>query len=250
MSRQPFDLNLTSLDTLAVLIYGPYGCGKTHLQGDFLRWAAKKGGAVAFLNIRGEDGMSSLGAMGLGKVGYTADTMEEYESLLGDLRNLHLAALAVDSLPAVYELALIQKYQTLRYPDPKREGDAARAHWGQLSMSVKNAILLSRQAAPLVFWVSAWDQSDDDVGGGKGITPNLPGKLAQEVAGRFDFVGYLKAEALVASVQRTVSFAPNSRYLVRQRIARSINHAIAIPENTGGWEAIFTAMTHALKGTG
>ena len=248
MTHTPFDLNLTNLDTLAVLIHGGYGSGKTHLQGDFLRWGQPHG-PVAFVNIRGEDGHASLGAMGLGSVGYTAETIADYEAIMAELRERKTYALAVDSLPAGYELQLIDKYGRIRYPDPKLDGEAAKNHWGQLNLATKNMILLSRQAAPYVLWVSAWDKSEDAVTGGRGVTPNLPGKLAQECAGRFDFVGYMKAEALSASrVSRTVSFAPTGAYLTRQRIARPINQTLTIPDEKGGWEVIFDAMTQAVKG--
>ena len=252
MTHTPFDLNKTSLDTIALLLYGPYGGGKTHLQGDFLRWASTKG-PVAFLNIHGEDGFASLGSMNLGAIGYTAHTTEEYEEILGQLKAQKCLALALDSLPAYYELLLIQKYGKIRYPDPKLDGEAAKNHWGQLNLATKNAVLLSRVAVPLVFWVAPWDSSDDVVTGGKGVTPNLPGKLAQECAGRFDFVGRLTAEALATGVQRTVSFAPTARYIGRQRIAHPVNQNIRIPETKGGWEAIYTALQAAItppkKGT-
>jgi hypothetical protein len=244
--RQRFNMDIASLDDLMCLIHGPFGSGKTHLQGDFLRWA-KERGPVMFLNIPGEDGTSSVAGMGLGEVGETVTSIKDYDEALNDYAKAKLAGLAVDSMSAFYRLILKDLLGEVRYPDPKLDGERAKMLWGQISMKIAGRIAASRSAARHVLWVSPFDRSDDSVGGGKGITPDLPGKLAYGCAGWFDFVGYLTAETLgPTKITRKVTFAPATNILTRQRIPRPITEAINIPEGGGGWAAIYAAMSAAL----
>jgi AAA domain-containing protein len=247
MPTTPYNLDLVSYEKLCVLIYGPYGSGKTHLQGDFLRWARAKGD-VAFVNIRGEDGDASIGQMGLGNIGYRAESVKDFEAIMGALMSKKLVGLAIDSLTGYYELALLDKYGKIRYPDPKLDGEAAKNHWGQLNMGLKDAVVRSRAVAPYVLWVAPHDRSDDTVGSGKGLTPNLPGKLAYECAGRFDFVGHLRAETLSPTrIKRSLTFAPATGMLTRQRSPTAITQELEIPEGGGGWANFMTAVEAAFK---
>ena len=240
--RTAFDLDLATMDACLMLLHGPYACGKTHLQGDFLRWAQQRGD-VAFLNIKGEDGYASLAAVGLGKVGETVDSVVSYFEAMAEYRSKKLVGLAVDSLTALYSLMLTKHVGAPRYPDPKQDGERAKMLWGQISMGMKDAVQTSRAAAPWVLWVAPYDRSEDPVSGGKGQTPDLPGKLAYGCAGWFDFVGYLTAQTLgPGRVQRKVSFAPTGAVLTRQRIAHAITDDIPIPDDQGGWEAIYRAL--------
>lgn len=244
--RKAFNLDVTSLDRLAILLHGAYNAGKTHLQGDFLRWA-KDRGPVAFLNIKGEDGQASLAGMGLGEVGYTVETAQEYDEALAEFTKQKVYALAVDSLPAYYRLIMVKLMGSVRYPDPKLDGERGKMLWGQLATMTMGGVLASRAAANYVMWVSPYDKSDDPIGGAKSITPDLPGKLAHGCAGWFDFVGQLKAETLASGVKRTVTFAPTSTILTRQRIPKPITADIPIPEGGGGWANIFAAVTQAFE---
>jgi AAA domain len=244
--RERFSLDIATLDELMVLIHGPYGSGKTHLQGDFLRWA-KEQGPIAYLNIKGEDGHASLASMELGMVGETVSTLEDYDAALKDYGAQKVAGLAVDSLPAFYRLVMKKVVGEVRYPEPAKDGEKAKMMWGQLTMLTMGRVIDSRAAAKYVLWVAPFDKSDDPVGGGgKAITPDLPGKLAYGCAGWFDFVGFLQAETLGPNnVQRKVTFAPSAGVLTRQRIPRPITEPITIPQGSGGWTAIFRAMQAA-----
>lgn len=242
-----FNVNLVSLDRLAVLIHGAYGSGKTHLQGDFLRWAKDRGN-IAYLNISGEDGFASLAGMGLGNVGINVTSGKQYDDVLAELQNEKLFALAVDSLPAFYKLMLLDIVGEIRYPDASKDGEKARMMWGQLTMRSYARVRASRQAAPFVLWVAPHDKSEDAVGGmGKTITPDLPGKLAHGCAGWFDLVGYLTANVMSSTfVQRKVTFAPSSSILTRQRLPTEISADVIIPPNQGGWLAIYNAINAVL----
>ena len=151
------------------------------------------------------------------------------------------------SLSAFYRIQLKRFLGSVRYPDPKQDGERGRMLWGQLAMATQAGVFGTRAVAPHVLWVSPYDKSDDPISGGKGTTPDLPGKLAYGCAGWFDFVGYLTAQTLSpTAITREVSFAPSATVLTRQRLPRPLTRPITIPEGGGGWQAIYTAMQAAL----
>lgn len=239
-----FNLNLTNLDTTATLIHGAYGAGKTHLQGDFLRWAAKQG-PVAFLNIKGEDGFASIAGMDLGDIAYTAKTLPEYDEIVAEFTRKPLFGLAVDSLTAFNWQVLVNVVGSYRYPDPKLDGERSKMLWGTISTNTRGRVLAARAAAKHVLWVAPQGRNED-ISGGRGVTPELIGQLAWGCAGLFDFVGKLDAAITgPKTVDRKVSFDPENGLLTRQRAPRQILGKINIPEGGGGWEAIFNTMQAA-----
>lgn len=244
--REKFNLDLVNLDRINLLIYGSYGCGKTHLEGDFLRWAAGNG-AVRFLNIKGEDGSSSLAHMGLGAVGETVSTIGEYKEAIAEYTKLGLYGLGIDSLQALYDLIFFDLMGEVRLPDAKKDGERTRWYWGEAAVRIKDMVTRSRAAAPYVMWVASHDKGEDVITGGKGTTANLPGKVAWDIAGKFDFVGHMTADTLGADrVDRFVDFSASNSVQTRQRIPRPLTRKIKIPQDTGGWLAIFEAMQKAM----
>ena len=243
--RAQINLDLTTLDRLAVLIHGPYASGKTHLQGDFLRWG-KARGKVAFVNIGGEDGYASIAAMGLGTVGETVTTLSDFDALVSEYSKAGLFAVAVDSLPALEELVVVDKVGSLRYPDPKLDGERAKMLWGQIKLALKARVVASRAMGKVVLWVASHDKAD--IGGSTKTAPNLIGKSAGDSIGWFDCVGELQADTKGPNnVVRSVSFAPSTTIATRQRVAKTITQRIVIPDGGGGWSAIWSALEAAIK---
>jgi len=242
--RTKIDLNLTTLDKLAVLIHGPYAGGKTHLQGDFLRWG-KERGKIAFVNIKGEDGYASIAAMGLGMVAETVESLADFTALVAEYSKAPFAAVAFDSLPALEELVVIDKVGSLRYPDPKLDGERAKMLWGQIKLALKACVIASRTTGKVVLWVASHDKAD--IAGSSKTAPNLIGKSSGDSIGWFDFVGELQADTKGATnVVRTVSFAPSTGVATRQRVAKTITEKIVIPDGGGGWAAIWKAIENAI----
>lgn len=245
--RVKLNLDLTTLDKISMLIQGPYGSGKTHLQGDFLRWAKERGKA-AFVNIKGEDGYGSLAAMGLGDIAETAETLADYDSIVAEYSKQGYYGVAADSLPALEDLVIrsVMPDGQLRYPDPKLDGERAKMLWGQIKMLLRARVTASRSVGRIVLWVASYDKSEVE-GEGKLTAPNLIGKSARASAGWFDFLGTLTADTKSpTSVTRSVSFAPSTTVLSRQRVAKTITQLITIPEGGGGWAAIWAALEGAM----
>ena len=246
--REQFDLDLVSLDRFTCLFYGAFNVGKTHLLGDFLLWARDRGQQIAYVNITGEDGYASLASMGLGAVGETVSSLDDYDEVMRDYATRKVGALAVDSLPALYRLVMraLMPGHEIRYPDPKLDGDRSKMLWGQLQMKTFGRVLMARDPAPYVLWVSPYDRSEDPIqggGGGKGLTPDLPGRLAYGCGGWFDFIGYMSADTISATqVRRQVTLAPSGGMLTRQRIPRQITRPLDLSAPRGGWATIFNAI--------
>src|SRR5262245_17566309 len=144
MAIRRFDLSRASLDNLAVLVHGTYGVGKTHLLGDYLRWA-KDRGPIAFLNLTGEDGYSSVAGMGLGEAGWDVENTADFDKVLGDIAATNPIALAVDSYVAYYEFHQRTMLGSIRFPDPKIDGERAKMLWGQLKQATRDGVLRSRR---------------------------------------------------------------------------------------------------------
>lgn len=247
--RLKIDLNLTTLDKgTSVCIHGPYASGKTHLQGDFLRWGATRG-RVAFVNIKGEDGYASIAPMGLGAIAETVESLADFDALVAEYAKNPYYAVAFDSLPALEELVVIDKVGSLRYPDPKLDGERAKMLWGQIKLALKARVVASRQTGKVILWVASHDKTE--IAGSQKTAPNLIGKSSGDSIGWFDFVGELQADTKSATnVVRTVSFAPSTGVATRQRVSKTITERIVIPDGGGGWQAIWTAIEKAMPPQG
>lgn len=250
VARKKLNLDLTSLDRLGVLVHGAYGAGKTHFEGDFLRWAVKQGKKARFINIVGEDGYLSLAGMGLGELGEAVESEADFNEAVAQAAKDKVDCLAVDSLPAYANMVLRGFFAgTLRYPDPAKDGQRAQMLWGQLKMQTMGAVLRSREAVPYVLWVAAHDRGSDPIteGGSTQITPDMIGKQARGCIGWFDLVAHLSAETVgVGKVRRSLKVAPQGQVLTRQRLPVVITEDIPVPAEGGGWEALYTAVQKAM----
>jgi len=247
MAWKKLNLDIVSLDRLAVLFHGAYAVGKTHFEGDFLREAVKAGKKARFINLAGEDGYMTLGRMGLGEIGMQIESVEDFTAAIGDCVKEGVQALAVDSLPAYSDLVRLKLFGSVRDPDPVKDGERARMLWSILKRETRNGVILSRMV-PHVLWVSAHDKGEDPIEGGKSITPDLVGQQARASIGWFDFVGHMRAQTVSPTkVNRWIDVAPDERVATRQRLPSPILDKIVIPEGGGGWSAFIHAVEKALE---
>ena len=251
--REKLNLNATGPERIKhILIFGAYGAGKTHLQGDFLRYYKEQGRKCRFLNITGEDGFQSLKNFDLGEIGETVENLGDYSSALADYHKEGNEVLAVDSLTRIHRLMLIDVVGELRYPDAAKDRGQTQPMWGRINMGLEREVFKSRSAAQYTLWVAPYDRGTNPVEGGDNslITPNLPGQKAFECYGWFDMVGYLSTRqgSGPGKVIRQVSFIDDGRVQTRSRLPRPITEPILIPEGGGGWKSIRTAIEHAFKG--
>lgn len=241
----PKPLNLDSIDLSAwtMLVYGPYGGGKTYLGGSFLRPVESS----LYVNVAGEDGYATLALFSPRPRAITVESWAEWQAL----QFPQVDRLVIDSLSALYRLQLIAHLGELRYPDPQRDGERARMLWGQLKLGLAGAVAKSRSLGKRVLWLAPYDRSDDPTSGGRGLTPDLPGALAWGCGGWFNFVGLLRVESTSqGGVRRIVSFAPSAAALTRIRgLTQEIYAPITLPEGPSCWDAVESAMLRALPKT-
>ncbi len=239
--RERFNLDLKVLDRFTTLIHGNFGCGKTHFLGDALRYESAKG-PVRYLNIRGEDGSLSIANLGLGDVGESVDTLEDYLEALKEYKTLNLRALAVDGGKHLGKL-IIKAVCGERLPSVGRGSD----DWQQIHAKFDNAIGLLKWVAPVIIMASSSDRSMDQVSGEMSLTPDLPGRQAAGIAGMFDFVFIIKAiSTSPTTVKRVIETVPVANTIIRQRLPRPLPPQIDIPENGGGWKKLVDAIQDCL----
>ena len=240
MARQAFNLDIQELTGYTFLVHGINASGKTHLLGDFLHTEQEGGKKCKFVNVKGEDGMLTLMGMGLGNIGETVESYDDYDQVLDQCIREQYHALAVDSLEPLNRWVRAKLFAgSDRMPN-------GAAEWQELHRLMANLMTKQRRAAKYVVCACTSDKSTDVVTGKVTITPDLPGREARGAAGWFDFVGYLDV-AIVGPgrVQRVLVMVPNNAITVRQRLPVPITDDIKLPNGQGGWLAIRTAIQQA-----
>lgn len=246
--RRPLDLDLKSLDDgFATLFHGVVNSGKTHLLGDALKHESQFG-PIRYINVKGEDGQMSLASFNLGQgVGETVETAKDINDVMVDYAKLKLHALAVDSLKPLGTMLLFDVVGEDRLPDTALDGEKSKAYWGRARVAMETTLKKLRGLAKYLICVCPSDKSEDIVSKAKSITPDLFGKLAFGCAGSFDFVGYVEAKVVgPGKLRRTISLAPNTEVLTRQRLPRPVLKPIIIPDGSGGWVAYKNALQQGL----
>lgn len=241
--RKRFNLDTSELLGYTILTHGGRAAGKTYLMGDFLAEEAKAG-PVRFINVEGEDGYLTLKGMGLGDVGETIDSYEDFVAALKDYEKLKLQALGVDSAHALSKWIMKKVTGSDRLPEIKSGGGN---EWGELHHLSNNLYRQIRRAAKFVMCTCPSDKSVEQLSGKTYITPDLPGRQAAGSAGWFDFVGYIEATATAQGVTRTFNMTPNNMVIVRQRLPRQVVDPVKLPNGPGGWKAIKDAIEKGWK---
>lgn len=236
--RTRFNLNLVTLDDgFTMLFQGFYNTGKTHLVGDMLQYESQYG-PVRFINSEGEDGYMTISGMGLGNIGETVQTYKDMQESIADMRKEKIHAVGVDSLRPMYNAVITEVVGDSRLPDPKLDGDRARALWGAARFKMEQLVRLFRTGAKIVVFTSPAEKTETE-SGGKAIGPALYGAMAQAIIGCVDFAGSLTARSVgVGKIERRITFAPRADVMTRQRLVTPVLQDIIITEGGGGWKAI------------
>lgn len=244
--RRKFNLDQSELDGYMILVHGGRAAGKTYLAGDFLKEESQYG-PVRFINVVGEDGYLTLRGMGLGDVGDSVDSYQDFMELLKEYKSLNVHAIAVDTIHALSRWIMRKVTGGDRLPIIAKESN----EWGDLHHSTYNLHMSLRHAAKMVLCTCPSDKSVEQLSGKTYITPDLPGRQAAGSAGWYDFVGYLEATAVGPNnIQRSFLMTPNSTVIVRQRLPRQITAPIKLPQGAGGWKVIKETIEQSWKPVG
>lgn len=243
------DLDVASWDGGSILIHSPWGNGKTHLLGDFLRYN-QQFGKVAYVNFRGEDGYDTVQKMGLGKVRVDMGSYDEWRAFLDWAEKKEYQAIGYDSYYAAYNLAIEKK--TGGAERAPITGDFKTNEWPDIHTWMRYGLIQSNRIAKYVMWVCPTDTGKDtmaEIASGvetkaQKLYPDLPGKGSAASVAFFKLVGYLFAtNTKEKGVIRRVDFRTSDRYVTRQRMPKpGITSLIDIPQDGGGWKNILDAV--------
>ena len=226
------------LNRLSLLVHSDYGAGKTHFLGDALLHEKNAGGAVAYINMKGEDSDLTLAGMGLGSVAYTVGSTAELKELLTALAAQKLKAVGLDSLKLLAGLAM-EEITGGGMPD--------KEHYRPLHWKFPRLISMFKSVADYAIAVCPSDKSVEQLTGRTRITPDLPGRQVTEVGGYFDFVGFLQTDIVgPGKIKRSLVLTPNNAILTRQRRLKLIPD-IDVPAGGGGWAAFKAAIQKSME---
>lgn len=232
MARQKFNLDLLMADSFTAMVHGIRAAGKTHLIGDMLK-TEREHGPVCFINMAGEDGQASAKSFGLGEIGETHESYDDFKAFCREYQGKKLRAVGLDSVSVLGRWVMKSVVGADRLPRITKESN----EWGEFHREMDNAMALFRNTAKRILAVCPSDRSVDAVTTRTYISPDLPGRQAVGSAGWFDFVAYLQAEVTgPGKVERKLIIAPNNTIVVRQRLSKQIANDITLPDGPGGWK--------------
>jgi hypothetical protein len=241
--RKRFNLDLSTLDEMMILIHGGYGKGKTHLGGDMLRTEMAHG-PVKYINVRGEDGFTSIARFGLGDVAETCEDYNDLKAVRDELRQKPARAVVLDSAKQVG--SLIAKSIT-GSDRPLRTGNTNN-EYGPFNWEIDHFFKSLRGCAQVFMVICPSDKSVDQLSGDILWTPDLPGRNAVGSAGWFDFVFVLDAKVIGPNkVARRLITGPESNIVTRTRLPQPLPTQIEVPEGGGGWQKLRTAIETTFK---
>lgn len=243
---QKFNLDDVGMRGGTILPFGDAAVGKTHLIGDMLK-VEQAAGPVQYINILGEDGMLTISKLGLGNVGVTIDTYEDFMALIKEKTAKPDQAWGIDSFQMLQRLAskkITGSDRLPKIPSSDEMKSGAINEWPEIHRLVEDAARKAKYAARFVMFACSIDKTVDnlDLSGrpkAKYIGPNLPGKEATECQYWFDFIGQLTCTAVgPGKYLRTFDMVKDNIKLVRQRLPQMIVKPIILPEGQGGWLTI------------
>jgi hypothetical protein len=247
------DLDVAEWNGGSILIHSPWGNGKTHLLGDFLRYNSQFG-PVAYVNFKGEDGYDTIHQLGLGKVRVDVSSYDEWRAFLDWAEKKKYQAIGYDSLKEAFNLTIEKK--TKGAERAPLVGDYKSNEWPDIHSWMRYGMLQSNRVAQYVMWVCPTDTGQDrmeEIASGlkkdtPKLFPDLPGKGAAGAVSWFKLVGYLFADYTKEGTKRNIDFRPSDRYITRQRMPAKfggIDKLIPIPKDEGGWKNILDAIQAA-----
>jgi len=227
---------------LNCLFYGPPGAGKTYLAATAQDHPATS--PVLVLDVEG----------GTATLRHRPDIMVVRIKQIGDLVKVHSEILkavesgdpdapkttVVDSLTELQKLDMNDIMRALIQQHTDRDPDVpSQREWGKSSNHVRQIVRKFRDLPTNVIF-TALDKTDVNMDTGSTRTlPNLPGKLAGEVPGFLDVVGYLHTDIEKGKIERRLQVQPTARVTAKDRLG-VLGQVMVNPTIPTMWDLLHT----------
>lgn len=230
------------IDWVNALIFGPPGAGKTWLAGTAedsphtspVIWLDVEGGTVT---IRHRETIEVVGVRSIEEIQRVGNMLEKNPGLfktgvidsLGEVQKLDMETIMRDAKKTARDSSKID----IDVPSPRE--------WGKSQQHIR-AIVRHFRDLPMnvIFTCHSQVKTDDDTGIDKTL-PSLPGKLAAEISGFVDIVGYLEPKTIIKGKDRTIirklTLQSNGRILAKDR-TNALGAEIENPTMPMLWELI------------
>ncbi len=241
--RKGLNLNLRSLERWIMLLHGDLNTFKTYLAGAFLAAIIRAGGTAVFLNVQGEDGMTTLANFPEiipSKHIWEADDYAGLKEAMEYLEAHPVDGLSIDSGKAWANLVMYFVTLGVDRPlrIPKEKGEESQ-DWPELIHYVWRNLTNLRPLAKRVIMTcpsdlsaSFLDLEKNQWKKTKKIMPDFPGqKLPGQSPGWFDFVGYCESTILSpGNFHRELHFESSIQWSSRARVEIPFDSPVVIPD--------------------
>ena len=199
-----------------ILIYGDPGAGKTVLAGSADNVPEMR--PVLFVDIEG--GTLSLRKRSpdvhVVRIQNWKEFAELYNGLLAEDHGYRTVVL--DSLTEIQKFHMYNVMQNVVIKDSERDPDVPSMREWAKNIEVMRKTVRGFRDLPMHTVFTALAKADKDGSSGKIVTkPYMSGKLANEVAGFVDIVGFLYTKVSGGDIQRNILFAATDRQVAKDR---------------------------------
>ena len=229
---------IEAIQFLNLLIYGPPGAGKTYFGGT--AQDHKETTPVLVLDIEG--GTSTLRhRKDIDVVRVT--TFKQLVNVWAELdraKNIHYKTVMLDSLTELQKLDMNDIMRLVLNKDPDRDPDVpSQREWGKSTNHVREVVRRFRDLPCNVIFTALDKTVQDTESGAVNVMPSLPGKLANEVPGFIDIVGFLYTdiEPGKTEVIRRLLVQPTRKHRAKDRTS-ALGQVVENPTVPVIWDLI------------
>ncbi|MEW6555111.1 MAG: ATP-binding protein [Actinomycetota bacterium] len=202
------------MEHLNVLIYGDSGVGKTTI-------IATAPGPVLVLDMEG----GSLPLAGKDVDLVKVESPDAIREVLARLKNgeLEYKTVALDSITEMYKVIMDEVIKTNPQVSRAYTDQASQSDYGRATELMRRAIRAFRDLPVNVIFTALAQDQKDEVDGTITRLPSLPGKLAYELAGYVDIVGYMFTKIDKdngGEIKRGVLVQPQGKVIAKDRTSK------------------------------
>jgi hypothetical protein len=240
----PIKLNLNDESSLTrhTLIHGGPNSGKTFLTGSAMQYFSLNGKTVKYINLKGEGGYRTLSAFNLPED--CADMAESLKDIIEIVKSYgkFTDITCIDSIKYLWTMAIDQVCGKGKLPTVGGNSN----DWGKIHQAATSTLDLLIESTRQLIALCPSDRSMDQLKGSTFVTPDLPGRMAAGIAGKFDLVGYIESNSVGSKVRRVLHFEPMTETITRIRGKEGFTKPIVLDEGLNVWEQIEKELSEKL----